>query len=125
MSRVDSLYFTQFQLLQLKGGRSMDPVIDQLFKMEQTAQNMESGLDEKKEGIRQSYQKKQQAFDQESDRETKEQLERIREESEQQQKEKNKMIYAQYKTELDQLETVYKTRQDQQVEQIFANIIKG
>lgn len=103
----------------------MDPVIDQLYKIEQIAQNMESDVDKSKEEIRQLYQRKQHEFDQKSDRETQEELEDIRNKSEEQQKEKNKLLYAKYKTELDQLETVYKKRQDQLVEQIVSNIIKG
>ena len=38
----------------------MDPVIDQLFKIDQIAKNMESEIDDQKEKLRQLYRNKQQ-----------------------------------------------------------------
>lgn len=103
----------------------MDPVIDQLFKIEQIAKNMKGDVDDQKEKIRLRYRTKHKEFDQKSDRETEEQLRQIRIESDQLQEERSKMVYAQYKAELDLLENVYKSKQDQIVTTIFENIIKG
>lgn len=103
----------------------MDPVIDQLFKIEQIAKNMKGDVDDQKEKIRLRYRTMQKEFDQKSDRETEEQLRHIRIESDQLQEERSKMVYAQYKAELDLLENVYKSKQDQIVTTIFENIIKG
>ncbi|HHU19119.1 MAG TPA: hypothetical protein GXZ58_02525 [Bacilli bacterium] len=103
----------------------MDPVIDQLFKIEQIAKNMKGDVDDQKEKIRHQYQTKQREFDQKSDRDTEERLKQIRTESDQLHEERSQMVYAQYKTELDLLENVYQTKQNQIVTTIFENIIKG
>lgn len=93
--------------------------------MERVAQDMKSEIDEKKEALRIVYRQKQQDFDRESDLTTQSELERIRKESKEHQEKRNKSMLAQYKEELDRLERVYHTRQDNIVEQILENIIKG
>ena len=103
----------------------MDPVIDQLFKIDQIAKNMGSEIDEQKEKLRQLYRNKQQEFDQESNRQTEEQLRQIQNESKQLQEEMSKKVYEQHKSERDRLEHVYRKKQDQIVNHIFENIIKG
>ncbi|BAM46658.1 hypothetical protein [Amphibacillus xylanus] len=103
----------------------MDPVIDQLFKIDQIAKNMESEIDDQKEKLRQLYRNKQQEFDQESNRQTEEQLRQIQNESKQLQEEMSKKVYEQHKAERDRLEHVYRKKQDQIVNHIFENIIKG
>lgn len=103
----------------------MDPVIDQLFKIEQVAQRMESGVEERKEALRQEYKQKRIDFDRDSDLETKELLEQIRKDSKQQQSETNQKMLAQYQAEVERLEHLYNQRQDKIVQSILTKIIKG
>lgn len=103
----------------------MDPVIDQLYKIEQIAKNMENEVDDQKEKLRVTYREKQVAFDQKNDQQIQEELNAIREESEQQQQEMNKKVYDQHKSARDQLDYVYKQKQVEIVNHIFENIIKG
>lgn len=103
----------------------MDPVIDQLYKIEQIAKNMESDIDDQKEKLRLLYREKQQAFDQENRGQTEEQLKRIKDESAQLQAEMNKLVDEQYHAERERLEHVYKRKQAEIVNYIFKNIIKG
>lgn len=103
----------------------MDPVIDQLYKIEKVAKNMESDIDDQKEKLRLLYREKQQAFDHENRRQTEEQLKRIQDESAQLQAEMNKLVDEQYDAERERLEYVYKKKQEEIVSHIFENIIKG
>ena len=103
----------------------MDPVIDQLYKIEKVAKNMESDIDDQKEKLRLLYREKQQAFDHENRRQIEEQLKKIKDESAQLQAEMNKLVDEQYDAERERLEHVYKRKQEEIVSHIFENIIKG
>lgn len=103
----------------------MNPVIDQLYKIEQRAQMRENNVDDKKENLRQSYKQKQVDFDRNHDLETKEALTKIRVESKQQQNEANQRTVAEYNAEVEKLETIYRQKQEQVVDSIYKRIIKG
>ena len=103
----------------------MDPVIDQLYKIDQIAKNMESDIDDQKEELRLLYREKQHAFDRENRRQIEEQLKKIKDESAQLQAEMNKLVDEQYHAERERLEHVYKKKQAEIVNYIFENIIKG
>lgn len=103
----------------------MDPVIDQLFKIEKQAQMRESEVDVKKEELRRTYKKKQADFDRNHAHETDNALTKIRVESKQQQDEANEKTVAEYTAQVDKLETVYRQKQEKVVDSIYKRIIKG
>lgn len=103
----------------------MNPVINHLYSIEQSAVRLEQDIDQQKENLRKKYAEKQAKFDEELRRKTADELEQIREESRRSQEEKTDKLHNEHHLELELLETEYKQKQEEIVETIVANIIKG
>ncbi|GEK91672.1 hypothetical protein AKA01nite_12940 [Alkalibacterium kapii] len=102
----------------------MNSVIDQLFKIEQAAKDMQSSIDKKKDNLRKKYQEKEKAFDREIDQETQQQLKEIQENLNQKNAENRKEQNRLYEAEIEHLEKDYRQKKEDIVKEIVGHILK-
>lgn len=103
----------------------MNDIVDQLFKIEQTAQDMQSSIDEKKSDLRTIYERKQQEFDSKMNQQTQKQLKEIQFEINQKEEANKKELYSLYENEIKRLEKEYRQKKDDIVQEIVGNILKA
>lgn len=108
-----------------EGGVAMNPIINRLYSIEQSATRLEQDIDQQKENLRKKYADKQAQFNEELRQKTAAELAQIREASRRGQEEKTQQLHEEHQLELQRLETEYKQKQEEIVESIVANIIKG
>lgn len=107
-----------------RGIMMVNSVINQLFKIEQTAKDMQSSIEQKKATLRKKYQEKENKFDMEIDQETQNQLKEIQENLSQKNAKNRKEQNRYYEAEIEHLEKDYRQKKEDIVREIVGHILK-
>ncbi|MDN6295525.1 MAG: hypothetical protein L0J41_04065 [Alkalibacterium sp.] len=102
----------------------VNSVINQLFKIEQAAKDMQSSIEQKKATLRKKYQEKEDSFDREIDQATQQQLKEIQEQLSQKNVKNRKEQNKYYEAEIEHLEKDYRQKKEDIVNDIVGHILK-
>lgn len=102
----------------------VNSVINQLFKIEQAAKDMQSSIEQKKATLRKQYQEKERSFDRQIDQATQQQLKEIQEQLSQKNVKNRKEQNKYYEAEIEHLEKDYRQKKEDIVNDIVGHILK-